>query len=174
MLWIGSWNCRQHAAVFNGCEQSLHTIKAFSFSHSILSEQAGGAQEAGRAHGCTADQRDVLYHIMLCSSIKAQGKKKEGEAEFCASIICLPNLLLHVMKSCILQSGWTTTCQWEITNKCLSLLCLCMHHLLSYELVIILICEFFHLLFCLHLAGEAQVWVGIWLSVWGNSSHLGF
>jgi len=73
-------------------------FKASSSSHpSPTSEQAGGAQDAGRGTQpgqlAPADQRDIPDHMMSCSAIKSWGnkKKREDEGVFVVILFVFPN-----------------------------------------------------------------------------------
>lgn len=82
-------------------EQHVHRIK----HSSATSKKAGVHKNLGRATSGTSDPnkpRDSLYHMILCSAIKAGRKKEEGE-EVQSYFVCFPKKLLHEMNPTLLD-----------------------------------------------------------------------
>lgn len=91
----------------------LHCIKAFSPTAPLpptTSRLGVGKIWEGAEPGQLVpnDQRDSLYHVMLCSAIKAGEKEKKGD--ICGYSAGLPKQPPCVLRPCFPGSRWTSAC----------------------------------------------------------------
>lgn len=77
------------------------------------------------------DQRDILYHMSLCSTIKAGGEGGEGGTHY--ETVFPRKQLLHLLRPCFSRCGWTslgvqkwriiifffTVSRWSLLFRCI-------------------------------------------------------
>jgi len=99
----------------------------FCSSHRPTSEQAGGAQEAGRGHSWDSWPSWLKGYLIpsdITLSNKNRGGRRRKGRTFEVMVFCLPKQSLHVMEPCFPGDGWTPACRWEAVNEFPILLCL--------------------------------------------------
>jgi len=77
-------------------EQSLHSIKAFSFSYPahpiwhVGRRWARGWEGTHPGQLTPTDRKDITHHMPFCSAIKTQGREEEG-GMFVVMMFVLPS-----------------------------------------------------------------------------------